>query len=250
MGQTRFLVPRRENLPPKAAQFAYLAGLDDIPWRTRVSDSDNILTAERLESESGSFHILWTVAGRGQQMLATATLVERDKPYNLPVELARGTANRLKANLDAWEQAGLPLPPQVADESKRAMVEFVAAVAALERPNDAADHAQRSLEAALSSADLLVAAFGEEAARVRAAQPVKQTILFGADLDSLPSFAFPGTRSRQSKALGPGARLTAKSHGAKPIRCGSTAGRSWKSTSARCPIGSISGRAISTRSSR
>ena len=185
MGQTRFLVPRRENLPPKAAQFAYLAGLDDIPWRTRVSESDNILSAERLESESGSFHILWTVAGRGHQMLATATLVERDEPYNLPVELARGTAYRLKANLDAWEQAGLPLPPQVADESKRAMVEFVAAVAALETPNDAADHAQRSLEAALSAADLLVAAFGEEAARVRAAQPVKQTILFGADLNSL-----------------------------------------------------------------
>src|SRR5216684_7561840 len=111
MGQTRFLVPRCENLPPKAAQFAYLAGLDDIPWRTRVSEADNILTAERLESESGGFHILWTVAGRGQQMLATATLVERDEPYNLPVELARGTVYRLKANIDAWEFAGLPLPP-------------------------------------------------------------------------------------------------------------------------------------------
>ena len=36
MGLTRFLVPRREYLPPKAAERAYLAGLDDIPWRTRV----------------------------------------------------------------------------------------------------------------------------------------------------------------------------------------------------------------------
>jgi hypothetical protein len=185
MGQTRFLVPRREFLPPKAAQFAYLAGLDDIPWRTRVWLDGDVLTAERLESESGSFHIVWKVSGRGQEMLTTATLIEREQPYNLPVELARGTVNRLKANVDAWESAGFPVPIAVEAEAKRALDEFVAAVGALADAAQAADHAQQSLEAALLAGDLLIAEFGDQAAKARASQSVKQTILFGADLDSL-----------------------------------------------------------------
>ena len=148
MGQTRFLVARREYLPPKAAERAYLAGLDDIPWRTRVLATEAGLVAERVESESGSFHVLWNVVGRGRQMLATATLIERPEPYNLSVELARGTLNRVKANVVAWELAGLPVPPQVAADTARAMNEFVAAVAALERPAEAAEHGQRAVEAA------------------------------------------------------------------------------------------------------
>ncbi len=185
MGQTRFLVPRREFLPPKAAQFAYLAGLDDIPWRTHVWLDNDVLVAERLESESGSFHIVWKVAGRGQEMLTSATLIEREQPYNLPVELARGTVNRLKANVDAWESAGLPVPIAVEAEARRALDEFVAAVATLAEPVAAADHAQTALEAALLAGDLLIAEFGAQAAKARASQSVKQTILFGADLDSL-----------------------------------------------------------------
>ncbi len=185
MGQTRFLVPRREQLPAKAAQFAYLSGLDDIAWRTRVVVQGDILVADRGENESGSLHILWNVLGRGQVLLATATLVERQAPYNLPVELARGTANRLKANVVAWEQAGLPVPSYVAARTETALKEFVAAVAALEQPLEAADHAQRSIGAALDAGDHLIAEFGEQAAKVRAQQTVKQTILFGGDLDSL-----------------------------------------------------------------
>src|SRR5207237_1387875 len=95
MGLTRFLVPRREFLPPEAAERAYLSGLDDIPWRTRVTATDDGLVAERAEHESGSFHVLWRVGNRGLYVLATATLMEREAAYNLPVELARGTINRL-----------------------------------------------------------------------------------------------------------------------------------------------------------
>ncbi len=77
MGQTRFLVPRREFLPAKAAERAYLSGMDDIPWRMRVTLAADVLTAERTESESGNFHVLWKVAGRGNEVLSTATLIER-----------------------------------------------------------------------------------------------------------------------------------------------------------------------------
>jgi hypothetical protein len=184
MGLTRFLVPRREFLPAKAVERAYLSGMEDIPWRTRVTLAGDVISAERAESESGSFHILWKVAGRGDEVLSTATLVERPTPYILPLELARGILNRVRANLAAWEAAGLPIPPGVADDHKRALVQFIAAVAQQTEPAECADHAQEAIAAALSSADALIKAFAEQAARARQALVSKPTILFGGSLDA------------------------------------------------------------------
>jgi hypothetical protein len=79
----------------------------------------------------------------------------------------------------------LELPPQVAADAQRALDGFVAAVAAVDQPIEAADHGQRSIAGALDAGDRLIAAFGEQAARVREMQPVKQTILYGGDLDSI-----------------------------------------------------------------
>ncbi len=57
MGVMRFLVPRRERLAADAVERAYLAGLDEIPWRTRTQWVDGGLAAQRSESDSGSFYI-------------------------------------------------------------------------------------------------------------------------------------------------------------------------------------------------
>ncbi len=182
MGLTRFLVPIRDALPPKAAERAYLSGMDDIPWRTRVVATADGLTAERTESESGSFHILWKVEGRGEQVLGTATLVERAAPYILPLELARGALNRIRANVASWQMAGLPSPDAVTEALRVALAQFIAAIGSQQQLQDSAAHAQRSIEASLAAADSLIAAFAEQAAKMRQAQPVKQTILFGGRL--------------------------------------------------------------------
>ncbi len=110
MGLVRFLVPQREYLPAEAAARAYLSALDHVPWKTRVSPTAEGLDAERVESDSGYFHVLWRVAGRPDQVLTTATVCERDEPYNLPVELARGLLNRLRNHLGAWDAVGVAPP--------------------------------------------------------------------------------------------------------------------------------------------
>jgi len=46
-------------------------------------------------------------------VLSTASLMEREPRYHLPVELARGTLNRVRNQLAAWEQAGLVLADTV-----------------------------------------------------------------------------------------------------------------------------------------
>src|SRR5438477_9911553 len=101
MGQLRFLVPRPEQIDPEAIGRTYLAGMDDVPWRTEVAWDGRQLTVERSDSDSGYLYVPWRAAGHGQLTLSTATLIEREAPYLLPVELARGTLNRLRNQLFA-----------------------------------------------------------------------------------------------------------------------------------------------------
>ena len=45
-----------------------------------------------------------------------AALMERDEPYHLPVELARGTLNRIRNQLAAWQSLGFRLPDETGEK--------------------------------------------------------------------------------------------------------------------------------------
>ena len=93
MGLLRFLTPQRDRVEDSAVQMAYVAGLDGIPTASHKSwEDDRLLRLERTTSESGNLHIPWQVEGHGRVLLSTSSLMERERPYHLPVELARGTA--------------------------------------------------------------------------------------------------------------------------------------------------------------
>ncbi len=186
MGQVGFLVPLREFLPAEAPQRAYVAALDQLPWQTRVTTTATGLLVERSENESGYFHILWNTAARGPLVLITGTIVEREEPYNLPVELARGVICRLRNQVGGWEAAGLTPPPTVIAQLQQALRRFVTAATSQDRPADAAAHAQQAIEAALVGSDLLVDAFAQQAIRVRKGQALKLAILLGGSLGQVP----------------------------------------------------------------
>lgn len=65
----------------------YMAGVDEIPWQTRARWQDEQLVVERSESDSGNLFVPLEVAGHGQLVLSTASLMERSRPYHLDVEL-------------------------------------------------------------------------------------------------------------------------------------------------------------------
>lgn len=179
MGQVGFLVPLREFLPPEAPQRAYLSALDQLPWQTRVSTTATGLIVERSETESGYFHILWSTASRGTLVLITGTVLEREEPYNLPVELARGIICRLRNQVGGWEAAGLTPPDSVTAQLKVAMEHFVVAATSQDRPAEAAARAQEAIEAALIGSDSLVDAFAQQAIRIRKGQALKLAVLLG-----------------------------------------------------------------------
>src|SRR5262245_30684522 len=89
---------------------AYITGIDRMPSRTHVEVGKGLLSCSRGIPESGTLNIPWQVRDFGQIMLRTATLRERNEPYHLHVELARGKVNQLRNQTADWELMGLQIP--------------------------------------------------------------------------------------------------------------------------------------------
>ena len=107
MGLMRLAVHDRDRIPPAGLGQVYMCGADELPWFGRAYMSGNQLIVERAESDSGSVYVPWRIDGHGVLLVATSTLMERERPYQLEVELARGTINRLRNQLAQWEALGL-----------------------------------------------------------------------------------------------------------------------------------------------
>lgn len=118
MGQMRFRAPQPETLLPHAAEWAYIAGLEAIPWRSHNRLEGNVLVVERSIAESGNLYIPWLIPGMGQRVLSTCTLMERQEPYCLVTELARGTVHRARALAAEMESTGREIP-----EASRVLLE-------------------------------------------------------------------------------------------------------------------------------
>ena len=99
-----------------------MAGLDCLPTVLlgKCGRATACLRLERDSHESGNVYIPWQVEGHGELLLSTATLMERDRPYHLAVELARGTVNRLRSKAETWKLAGLRLPDSLAAQIQAA----------------------------------------------------------------------------------------------------------------------------------
>ena len=125
MGEMRFLVPDQEQFPPEALNWAFLDGVDGVPWRSRFRWEGNELVVELDVDEAGSFHLPWNVIEKGPFTLQTASLVQRDTRYLLPLELARGTLNRLRNFVAEWQLAGYPLSSDITEQVKQATRFFI-----------------------------------------------------------------------------------------------------------------------------
>src|SRR4051812_38802351 len=134
MGQMRFVIPRPERLMPGAAEQAYLASGDGIPWECHVASSDEGFAIERDTRESGYLYFPWKVAGRGLMQIYTGCLMERPKSYNLPLELARGTLNRLRNQASQWQTAGMTISATFADALKAATFSLARAATGQDDP--------------------------------------------------------------------------------------------------------------------
>src|SRR5688572_6954255 len=186
MGQMRFLIPQPERLPPAAAEQAYLAGAEGIPWECKTTQSGTALTIERDTRESGYLYFPWNVPSRGLMTLSSGSLMERPKPYHLPVELARGTINRLRNQVSVWQMAGMSMPNGLDPLVAEATSAFGRAATGQSEPVAACGPADDAIRLGLDAIDLLTSDFTRQVLEIRRAQQDALPTLLGARLQAAP----------------------------------------------------------------
>lgn len=184
MGQMRFLVPHQSRVSDAALQRAYLAGMEWIPWRgsNRWVDRGTVreFIVERSEAESGNLYISWHVEGIGELTLATASLMERDGPYRLDLELARGVVNRLRNQVADWQAAGLRLPPDFTERVSQTSAALIEAVIGQADEALRVDCSTRAIQSALQAGNVLVKLYADQSFAARHEQVAQLPTMLGA----------------------------------------------------------------------
>jgi hypothetical protein len=100
----RFLVYNKGKLTESFEPHgAYMFGADGMAIRrAQISFSDGFLVCFKPTQETAGVALLWPVEGFGRILLPTACLPEREQPYNLNLELARGRLMQTIIKREDW----------------------------------------------------------------------------------------------------------------------------------------------------
>ncbi len=133
---------------------AYLLGQESVPIRADLTCQDGrVVCAKRAAGASG-LALLWEVPPAGRFLLSTTRLPERDEPYNLNLELARGRMMKLILKREEWGLFDYPSAEGLAAELATARKYFVEAVkASKDDPAKASQLADRCLAHAVVSSE-------------------------------------------------------------------------------------------------
>lgn len=83
---------------------AYMFGVDGVPLRgpVKISFKGGSVHCGKKGSDSAGLTLLWPVEGCGRLLLSTSRLPEREKPYNLNLELARAKLMEITIKREEW----------------------------------------------------------------------------------------------------------------------------------------------------
>ncbi|WP_197526538.1 endo-1,4-beta-xylanase [Botrimarina colliarenosi] len=180
----RFVADDQSLISEERLARAYVAGPDEAPTFGRTLMSGDQIVVERSEDASGSFSIPWPIPDHGDWLLATTSLMERERPYHLEVELARGLVFRLRDQLAAWETLGLRTTEKLLQGVRDATRSFSrAAVSQTVDPASAAVRARTALKIAADTACLLADLYSEQALSIRMPEGQRLTTLLGVRLN-------------------------------------------------------------------
>lgn len=182
MGVTRFLATSPAVISPAGLERIYFSGIDGIPVAT-TARWEKLVEVQRDISDSGNFHFPWPVRGHGELMLSTASLVEREKPYRLAVELARGTLSQLRNHAGEWQEIGLVPPEDFAGRIAKITQQFAAAATSGSDLAASESLSAEVIDQTIALGESLAAAFVEQAISVRKRQSPQLSTWQGASLE-------------------------------------------------------------------
>jgi hypothetical protein len=165
---------------------AVAGGHDRAPTPTRCEIRDGHLVLTRELGESGPVYVPWPVARAGRLVTPTASLMFRDRPYELAVELARGKVNQVRNQYADWHGGGLAAASDVENLLHRATHMFGSALLE-DLPSPADRQADEALAIAHEAADLLVRRYEDQVFRLRHQRQPKLDAALGCRLGAAPA---------------------------------------------------------------
>jgi hypothetical protein len=174
-----------ESIVQDLLRSSIAGGHDRAPTPTHCELHDNYLVLGREMNESGPVNVPWEVPGMGRLNTPTTTLMFRERPYDLVVELARGKINQVRNQYADWLGGGLLPCPEVEAHLARATLAFCNAL--MEGPTAAADqHADAALAASFEAADALVLKYQDQVFRIRRQRQPKLDTGLGCRISAVP----------------------------------------------------------------
>lgn len=185
MAGLRFETPKTFSMDPLAWQTAYLTGIEGLPWFCRRTNLNSTYAIERSIDESSRLSVIWPTKLHGPLLLSTTSLRRSDVPYDLGLELARGTIHRMRSQAFEWQRLGLRLSEEFLNRSAIALDRFLDAI--LSPPGEDHDKAvETAIENALYSNQLLCRGYTEQALLCRHQQEPRLSTLIGVQLPFAP----------------------------------------------------------------
>lgn len=185
MAGLRFETPKTFSMDPLAWQTAYLTGIEGLPWFCRRSNLHTTYAIERSIDESSRLSVIWPTKLHGPLLLSTTSLRKSNAPYDLGLELARGTIHRMRSQAFEWQRLGLRLSEEFLNRSAIALDRFLDAL--LTPPGEDHDKAvEAAIENALFSNQLLCRGYTEQALLCRHQQEPRLSTLIGVQLPFAP----------------------------------------------------------------
>jgi hypothetical protein len=133
---------------------AYLFGTDGIGIRrAKIRFKNGIIECERPNLETAGLALLWPANGFGRMLLPTTCLPERERPYNLNLEIARAKFMQIINKREDWSLFdGMD---DLQDTAKQAQEMFTRAIQNNSDPEAASQFADESLKMAIILAEKL-----------------------------------------------------------------------------------------------
>lgn len=182
MAIMRFRIPNASEFDPRFWQAAYVAGIDGRPLKSENVIEDDLLILDIDSSDSCKLSIPWPTRDFGPVVLTTASLRSNQPPYDLTLELARGTIHRIRTNAFFWDRSGVRVPNSHSELIDQAADIFVQAILEKENKPLSDSLAQQAIDLTISAARPLVRAYVTQNLHARLRNNEKLQTLFGVRL--------------------------------------------------------------------
>ena len=185
MGRISFQTIDRNRFTDRLLERAFVTGMEGIPCHGEIVVGKDSLHVDKPTHESGHFHVPWQSESHGEILLPTTSLRESQHPYQLELEVARGTLFRLQTYLNERLE-GADIGDKLYQKYGLAKQKLMEALTGRENPEHAYKAAQESITLTLDVIDELCLTDARQLIDQRKNANGQLGTLLGTRLDKLP----------------------------------------------------------------